>query len=132
MSGPDQLYYKDNCVGVGVDKIKSVEEFQACLEQSKIKTPLIKYIGIESFNKQLHLNSFATMDMILPEKGSIGLKRDLHNPTFELDSGYTFLLVLFDKDFFIFISNPLIVPRSVVTVFSNSSFITVGLKVRPP
>ena len=113
-----------------MDKIKSVEQFQECLEQSKIKTPLIKSIGIESFNKQMHLNSFVTMDMILPEKGSIGLKRNLQNPTFKLDSGYTFLLILFDKDFFIFISNPLIVPRSVVRVFSNSSFITVGLKVK--
>ena len=67
--------------------------------------------------------------MILPCNGSIGAMRDWRNPTFELDPAYTFLLALFDKDFFLFVTNPLIVHRSVLKVFSNTSQVLVGIKV---
>ena len=125
LSGANHFYFKENCV----EKIKSVEEFQECIKKSRKKIPFIKNVGLKSFNEHILLNTFNSMDMILPENGSIGIKRKFTDPTFVLDPGYSFVLALFDKDFFIYVSNPLIVQRSVLNVRSNSSWLTVGIKV---
>ena len=124
-SGANYLFYEENCLYQN----KSVEDFQACVKQSMTKTPLIRKFGIESFDKQVHMSSYAHIDMILPKNGSIGTTRNHNNPTFELDPGYAFLLFFLDKNFFFFVSNPLLVHRSVVTVHSNTSYVYVGLKV---
>ena len=123
MSGANHNYYRENCV-----KIKSVREFQECINKNRKKVPFLKNVGIKSYNKQVLLNPFASMDTILPENGSIGIKREFSKPTFEVDAGYSFVMALFDKDFFIFVSNPLIVQRSVLNVLPNSSFLMVGIK----
>ena len=125
LSGANHFYFKENCV----EKIKSVEEFQECLKKSRKKIPFIKNVGLESFNEHILLNPFNSMDMILPENGSIGIKRKFDNPTFKLNPGYSFVIALFDKDFFIYVSNPLIVQRSVLNFRQNSSLLMVGIKV---
>ena len=125
LSGANHLYFKENCV----EKFKSVEEFQECIKKSREKIPFIKNVGLKSFNEQILLNTYNSMDMILPENGSIGIKRkQFTNPTFLLDSGYSSVIALFDKDFFIYVSNPLIVQRSVLNVRPNSSYLMVGIK----
>ena len=123
MSGPNHLFYKENCV----EQNKSVEDFHTCVKQSITKTPLIKNFGIESFEKQMFMTSRLHIDMILPKNGTIGTTRK--NPAFELDPGYEVLIFLFDKDFFFLVTNPLLVPRSLVEVQPNTSYIFVGLKV---
>ena len=123
MSGPNHLFYKENCVAQN----KSVEDFQACVKQSMTKSPLIQKFGIESFEKQVFMTSRIHIDMILPKNGTIGTSRN--DPKFELDPGYEFLLFFYDKDFFFFVSNPLLVHRSIVAVHPNTSYIIVGLKV---
>ena len=123
-SGHNHLFYKENCVA----KNKTVDDFKVCVDQSTTEVPFMKDVGIESFDKQVNLNSHYLYDMIFPNNGSIGMKRRF-NPTFRLDPGYEFILLLFDKDFFFFVSNPLLVPRSVVTVYPNTSHVLVGLKV---
>ena len=87
----------------------------------------MKYVGLESFKKQIYLSSYHHFDMIFPENGSIGITKK--DPTYQLDPRYGFILLLFDKDMFFFVSNPLLVPRSVVTVHPNTSYVFVGLKV---
>ena len=67
ISGANYLFYEENCL----DQNKSVEDFQACVKQSMTKTPLIRKFGIESFDKQVHMSSYAHIDMILPKNGSI-------------------------------------------------------------
>ena len=59
--------------------------------------------------------------MILPYNGSLGYKWDLDNPTFKLNSSYSFALAFFDRDYFLYVSNPLIVHRSVTKVLSSTS-----------
>ena len=123
LSGDKHLLFNSNCVGNN----KSLEDFQACVEKSKI--PLIQNLRMNSYKQHLFLNAYSVSDMILPCNGSIGAMRDWRNPTFELDPAYTFLLALFDKDFFLFVTNPLIVHRSVLKVVSNTSQVLVGIKV---
>ena len=107
----------DNCVLKNI----SFEDFKACVRKSRIKTPLIKRVGIKSYKEQLHLNRYSVYDMILPYNGSIRDKWDLNNPTFKLNSSYTFVLALFDRDYFLIVSNPSIVHRSVMKVLSSTS-----------
>ena len=123
LSGDNNLLFRDNCVG----KNKSLEDFQECLRKSKV--PLIQNVRMNSYKQYLSLNEYSATDMILPYNGSIGVIRDWRYPTFELDSAYSFLLALFDKDFFLYVTNPLIIHRSVLKVVSNTSQILVGIKV---
>ena len=124
LSGDNYTLYRDYCVG----KNRSLEDFQECLWKSKI--PLIQNVRMNSYKQYLSLNSYSANDMILPYNGSIGVIRDPRYPTFELNSAYTYLLALFDKDFFLYLTNPLIIHRSVLKVVSNTSQILVGIKVR--
>lgn len=124
LSGDNYLDYRYNCVG----KNKSLKAFQTCVMESK--TPLIKNVGMNSYKQHLHLNSYSVSYIILPDNESIGVKRDFSkNPTFELNPAYSFVLALFDQDYLLFVSNPLVVHRSVIKVHSNSSNLMVGIKV---
>ena len=127
LSGDNQNFFRENCVLKNI----SFEDFKACVRKSRIKTPLIKSVGIESFEEQLHLNQYAVSEMILPYNGSIGDKWDLNNPTFKINSSYSFGLALFDRDYFLYVSNPLIVHRSVTKVLSSTSpsSLKVGIEV---
>ena len=70
--------------------------------------------------------------MILPYNNSIGVKGDLNNPTFKLNSTYTFALVFFDRDYFLYVTNPLIVHRSMFKVSSTAGpfILMLGIEVR--
>jgi len=127
LSGENHNFYRENCIFKNI----SFEDFKVCVRKSIIKTPLIKSVGIKSFKKQLHLNHYAVSDMILPFNGSIGVKRDINNPTFRINSSYTFALAFFDQDSFLFVSNPLIVHRSVLKVLSSTSpyILNIGIEV---
>ena len=127
LSGENQHFFMENCHGN-----ISYEDFEACVRDSRIKTPLIESVGITSFKKQLHMNSFSLFDMILPYNNSIGVKGDLNNPTFKLNSTYTFALVFFDRDYFLYVTNPLIVHRSMFKVSSTAGpfILMLGIEVR--
>ena len=122
-SGSNHLFYRENCVA----KNMSHDDFKQCVNQSTTKTSLMKYNGLESFHNQVYLNSYYHIDMLFPENGSIGVGRK--NPIFKLDPGYKFIIMLFDKDLFLFVSNPLIVPQTFLTVHPNTSNVFIGLKV---
>ena len=110
LSGENNHFFKENCV----EKNISYEDFETCVTQNKMKTPLIKSVGIKSFKKHLYLNSMTVLDMILPYNHSIGFKVDFSNPTFLLNPTYTFALIFFDRDYFLYVTNPLIVHRSML------------------
>ena len=126
-SGKNKYFFRENCV----EKNISYKDFEECIRESKIKTPLIKSFGIKSFRKQLYLNSYHVSDMIFPYNHSIGVKRDLKNPTFQLNPAYTFVLFLFDIDYFLYVTNPLIVHRSMMKVSSTTtpSILMLGIEV---
>ena len=127
LSGDNHNFYRENCILKNI----SLEEFKACVRKSRIKTPLIKSVGIKYFKQQLHLNNYKVSDMILPFNGSIGVKRDPKIPTFRLNSSYNFALAFFDKDYFLYVSNPLIVHRSVLKVLSSTVpyILSIGIEV---
>ena len=115
LSGENQHFFMENCHGN-----ISYEDFEACVRESRIKTPLIESVGITSFKKRLHLNGFSVSDMILPYNHSIGVKIDLNNPTFQLNPAYSLTLFFFDIDFFLYVKNPLIIHRSMLKVPSTT------------
>ena len=127
LSGENQHFFMENCHGN-----ISYKDFEACVRESRIKTPLIESVGITSFKKQLHLNSFSVLDIILPFNNSIGVKGDLNNPTFKLNPAYTFSIVFFDRDYFLYVTNPLIVHRSMFQVSSTAGpyILMLGIEVR--
>ena len=124
--GDNHSFFRDNCIVKN-----SFEDFKKCVKKSRIKTPLIENVGIKTFKKQLQMNRYSISDMILPYNGSIGVKRDLNNPTFLLNSSYTFALAFFDRDYFLYVSNPLIVHRSLLKVLASTSpyVLMVGIEV---
>ena len=125
--GDNHSFFRDNCIVKNI----SFEDFKACVKMSRFKTPLIESVGIKSFEKQLQMNEYSISDMILPYNGSIGVKTDLNNPTFMLNSSYTFALAFFDRDYFLYVSNPLIVNRSILKVLASTSpyVLMVGIEV---
>ena len=110
-------------------KKKSVEEFKICMDQN---TKLfIKQINIKSFKHEILPSSFFTAQMIFPKDGSIGSnKTDYETPTLRLDPSFEYVLRFFDKDFFLYLNNPLIVQRSTLRIKRNSTFLHVHLKVQ--
>ena len=126
-SGENNHFFKENCV----EKNISYEDFETCVTENKIKTPLLKSVGIRSFKKHLYLNSLTVLDMILPYNHSIGFKMDFNNPTFVLNPAYTFALIFFDRDYLLYVTNPLIVHRSMLKVSSTTtpSALLLGIEV---
>ena len=125
-SGKNQHFFWENCVKKNI----SFEVFEACVGESIIKSPLIKSVGIQSFEKQLYLNSYKASEIIIPNNHSIGVKPDFNKPTFQLNPAYSFALVFFDKDYFLYVTNPLIVHRSMLKVsrMANPSVLMVGIE----
>ena len=105
---------------------KIVEDFKTCIMHKS--DSFIKAINLKSYKQETHLSKFVKFQMIFPEDGSVGLKQT-YKPTIMLNPLFEYIFCLFDKDFLLFISNPLIVPRSCLTISQNSSFIQIPLKV---
>ena len=105
---------------------ETVEDFKTCILQKS--DSFIRDINLKSFRQATHLNKYTATQMIFPEDGSVGLKQT-YKPTIMLNPLFEYIFCLFDKDFLLFISNPLIVPRSCLTISQNSSFIQIPLKV---
>ena len=59
-SGKNHNFFRENCVKKNV----SFEDFKACVRKNRIKTPLIKTVGIKSFEKQSYLNSYTMLDIL--------------------------------------------------------------------
>ena len=83
---------------------------------------------MKSYKQATQLNGYAAAQMIFPEDGSVGVKQT-YKPTLQLDPSFQYSLCLFDKDFLLYVSNPLIVPRSCIKISQNSSFIPIPIKV---
>ena len=104
---------------------KIVEDFKSCILNKS--DSFIRGINLKSYKQETHLNRFQKFQMILPEDGSLGVKRI--KPTFHLDPLFVYLFCLFDKDFLLYFVNPLIVPRSCMKIRQNSTFTPIVMKV---
>ena len=104
----------------------SVDEFKNCISQKN--TSFIRDINLESYEQATLLTSINSAQIIIPKDGSLGLKKP-YNPTFQLNPLFTYRFCLYDKDFFLSVSNPFIIPRTCVTVGANSSVIKIPVKV---
>ena len=105
---------------------KSVEDFKTCILQSS--DSFIRDISLKSYKQETHLNEFQKLEMIFPEDGSVGVKIS-SNATLYLDPLFVYMICFFDKNFLFYVLNPLIVPRSCITISQNSSFTPIPLKV---
>ena len=83
---------------------------------------------MSSYIQALHLNGYAAAQMIFPEDGTVGVKQT-NIPTLKLDPSFQYIFCLFDKDFLLFVSNPLIVPRSCIKIAKNSSITPIPIEV---
>ena len=83
---------------------------------------------MKSYKQATLLNTYRAAQMIFPEDGSVGVKQT-YKPTLHLDPSNPYSLCLFDKDFLLYVSNPLIVPRSCIKIRQNSSFTPITIKV---
>ena len=113
-SGNGNLGYLYECRGT-----KTIDEFKKCILQKSV--PYIRYISLKSYKQATHLNHYTSYQSIIPKDGYL--------PTLNLDPLYSYVFCLFDKDFLLYVSNPLIVQRSCITVSANSSFVGITLKV---
>ena len=92
-------------------------------------TTFIREISLDSYKQATHLNLYTSYQMILPKDGTVGVKVT-YKPTLHLNPLFVYVFCLFDKDSLLYVSNPLIVPRSCVTVNANSSYFGISVKVR--
>ena len=106
----------------------SVDEFIKCILEKN--TTFIKEISLESYKQATHLNLYTSYQMILPKDGTVGVKQSTYKPTLHLNPLFVYVFCLFDKDSLLYVSNPLIVPRSCVTKNKNSSYFGISVKVR--
>ena len=122
VSGNGDVGFLSECRG----KI-SVDEFKTCILQKS--TSFIRNISLVSYKQAAFLSEITSAQIVIPEDGSVGLKQDLFKPTFHLDPLFTYMICLFDKDFLLSVSNPLIVTRNCAPVSANSTFAGITIKV---
>ena len=120
--GATSTLLSDKCYGK-----ESVADFKKCVSQ--ISPPFITEVNVGSYEQRLHVNPYFTSQIIIPSDGSIGTSLNNGSATLHLNPSYAYYLYLFDQDFFLYISNPNIVQRSLLKIRSNSSFICVFIKV---
>ena len=105
---------------------KTVEDFKTCILQKS--DSFIKDIGMKSYRQATYISGYAAAQMIFPEDGSIGVKQT-DKATLKLDPLFQYIFCLFDKDFLLFVRNPMIVLRSCIKISQNSSFTPIPIKV---
>ena len=106
-----------------------VEDFKTCI--LKKSDSFIREINLKSYRQAIHLNIFTAAQMIFPEDGSVGEKKQTFKPTLKLDPLFVYMFCLFDiKDLLLYVDNPLIVPRSCIEIGQDSSYVPITIKVR--
>ena len=105
---------------------KTVEEFEECI--SKRSNPFVRNVSLDSYKQETYLNLWTSSQMIFPEDGSVGVKQML-TPTLNLNASFVYVFCLFDKDFLLYVTNPLLVPRSCVRISENISYFGITIKV---
>ena len=104
-----------------------VEDFKTCIQ--KKRDSFIRDISLKSYRQATHLNKLTAAQLIFPEDGSVGVKKQFYKPTLTLDPLFLYVVCLFDKDLLLFVSNPLIIPRSCIKISQNSSYVPITIKV---
>ena len=104
----------------------SVKEFEECI--TKKSNPFVRNVSLDSYKQETYLNLWTSSQMIFPEDGSVGVKQVL-KPTLNLNASFVYVFCLFDKDFLLFLTNPLLVPRSCVRISENISYFGITIKV---
>ena len=107
---------------------ESVDEFKTCFNQTMNSILFLRKVNIKSYHRYLHFNAHTVAEMILPGDGTVETKKDYKNATFKLDPKYSYIIHLFDKDFLVYLNNPLIVQRSFVTIHPYTSMGYIGIK----
>ncbi len=103
-----------------------VKEFKECT--SNKSNPFVKDVGLDAYKQATFLIRWTSSQMIIPEDGSVGVKQ-IFKPTLSLNASFVYVFCLFDKDFLLYVSNPLIVPRSCMRISANTSYLLVSIKV---
>ena len=113
-------------MGLGSKCLKknTIEDFKSCIRQNSKE--YIQGINLKSYKQRTRLSKNIKYEVIFPEDGSVPSKRET-NATISLEPSFVFIMCLFDKDFLIYVSNPLIVQRSCLRINQNT---VVDIKVR--
>ena len=117
-----------NSFGLGWKCMKknSIEDFKSCIRQNS--KDYIKGINLKSYKQRSRLSKYDMYEVILPEDGSVPSKKGT-NGTIFLNPSFVYIFCLFDKDFLLFVSNPLIVQRSCLRIKQNTYYTAVEIKV---
>ena len=107
-------------------KKKSVEDFRSCIQQSR--KHYIKSVNLKAYTQVTRFSKYSMYEVILPEDGSVPSKRT-PNATLTLDPTYVYIICFFDKDFLIYVNNPLIVQRSCLSLNQNTYYKGIDIKV---
>ena len=105
---------------------KIVEDFKKCILQRSVF--FIREINLKSYKQAPYLNELFAAQIILPEDGSVGAKQN-YKPNLKLDPLFVYILCLFDRDFLLYVSNPLIVSRSCIKINQYSKHTRIAIKV---
>ena len=105
-------------------KQESIEDFKSCIRHNT--KDCIQGINLKSYEQKSRLSKNSRYEVIFPEDGSVPSKRET-NATISLEPSFVYIMCLFDKDFLIYVSNPLIVQRSCLRINQNT---VVDIKVR--
>ena len=109
---------------------KSYQETTNCLNSYMI--PFITRINAQPYKRFFHINQFSVYQLILPEDGSIGTKINGSSdvPTLSLNQTYDYNVYLLDKDYFLMVSNPIVIQRTFFKLRSmGNSMVGIALKV---
>ena len=106
---------------------KSVAKFKDCIMQSS--SSFIRDISFESYERATILTDKTSAQIIIPEDGSVKLKKNMYKPTFKLEPLFSYKFCLYDKDFLLSVSNPFIIPRKCLTIKANSSVVGIPIQV---
>ena len=118
----------DYAFGLGEKCMKkdSIEDFKSCIQLNT--KDCIQGINLKSYKQKFRLSKNSRYEVIFPEDGSDPSKKEL-NATIFLEPGFVYLMCFFDKDFLIYVSNSLIVPRSCLKINQNTWSTGVEIKV---
>ena len=109
-------------------KKNSIEDFKSCIQENS--KDYIQGINLKSYKQRSCPSKNSKYEVIFPKDGSVPSKRE-PNATMSLDPAVVYMMCLFDKNFLIYVSNPLIVQRSCLRI-SQSTVIEIKVRHKNP
>ena len=118
----------DYAFGLGEKCMKqnSIEDFKSCIRHNT--EDCIQGINLKSYKQISRLSKNSRYEVIFPNDGSVPSKTE-PNATIFLEPAFVYLVCFFDKDFLMYVSNSLIVPRSCLKINQNTWSTGVEIKV---